>query len=119
VKRLAAIAVLVVLSACSSAAEPGAQDVLNQVDKADKAAVDTALTDAARAEAAYLSIHGSYTTDVNALANEVDFRPQQDVTITVKTADVTNLCIEGSHASLDGVWHVTNQLPNVEEGACE
>jgi type II secretory pathway pseudopilin PulG len=117
-KRLLAAMVLILLAACSSAAVPGAEGVLSQADKAKKTAVDTALQDAMRAEATYLSIHGSYTPDLNALANEVDYRPQQDVTITVSGSDQTSFCIQATHASLDGTWHVTPLIPDVTDGAC-
>jgi hypothetical protein len=119
VKRLGAAVVLVFLVSCSSAAEPGAQGVLDQADKASKTAVDTALTDAMRAEATYLSIHGSYTTDLNALANEVDYRPQEDVTVTVSGTDQTSFCIEATHATLEGEWHITPLVSTVTEGPCE
>jgi AAA+ superfamily predicted ATPase len=118
VKTSVAAIALVLLAGCSSAAVPGAEGVLNQVDKANQAAVDVALADALRAEAAYLSIHGSYTTDLNALATEVDYRSQQDVTVTVAATDTANFCIEATHAKLEGTWHVTALDSTVAEGPC-
>jgi hypothetical protein len=113
-----AVVAFVALAACSSAAAPGAEGVLNEVDKASKTAVDVALQDVLRAEATYLSIHGTHTTDLNALANEVDYRPQENVTVTVKSADATNFCVEATHADLDGVWHLTPLVTTIVEGPC-
>jgi hypothetical protein len=103
-KRYVAAAAVLLFSACSSAAGPGAGDVLGQVDKASAVEVEAALRSAAVAEEAYFAQQGTYTTDVAALG----VNPGPSVTLTAARADAADFCIQGTHArSPDDPWHIS------------
>jgi hypothetical protein len=103
-KRQLIAAAALLLTACSSAAEPGAGEVLGQVDKASAVEVEAALRNAALAEEAHFAQQGTYTTDVAALG----VNPGPSVTLTVARADAADFCIQGVHARIsDEVWHVS------------
>jgi hypothetical protein len=107
------VALFLGLAACTSAGAPGGADVLEQVDRAKVAQVETALSTAARGEEAHMATQGSYTTDVRALGAN----PPADVTLTVVRANASGFCIEAVHSGLDGSWHVTN-TSSTAEGHC-
>jgi len=110
--------VFTVLTACSSAAEPGAQGVIDQADKADVVAVKVALQDLVVAEGTYFGIHSAYTANVDALTNEVSYRQQEGVTISVVAANETTYCAEGTSTGAEGIWHIGADVPTATDGPC-
>ena len=114
-KRLAMVALIAtLLSGCSSAAAPGAGDVLGKVNDAYAIEVEAALRNAAVAEEAHFAQQGTFTTDVPSLG--VNAGPS--VTLEVVRADATDFCIQGTHAQApDAPWHVTKGGAPAQ-GAC-
>ncbi|MGH2753352.1 MAG: hypothetical protein ACRDLB_02865 [Actinomycetota bacterium] len=95
-KKIALVLCLLVAgSACSSAAAPGAEEVVAQVDKATSVEVEGALRNAAVAEETYFTEALTYTKDLAAL-QQVGFDPPAGVQVRVMTAGGTSFCIEAS-----------------------
>ena len=94
-RTVLSLCVLLVGSACSSAAAPGAEGVVAQTDKATSLEVETALRNAALAEETYFTEAQTYTSDLAAL-RQVGFNPPGDVQVRIALADAANFCIEAS-----------------------
>ena len=107
-----ALSLLLFVAGCSSAAVPGADDALGQVDKAKRALVESTLRNVVVAEEAYFVEHQAYTTDLTALG----IAPREDITVGVARADATSFCAEAS----DGVItvHQSKGDPTAQVGAC-
>ncbi len=116
-KHTFAIALLVSLSSCTSAAVPGATDVLDQADKAREVLVEGALRQTAASLMAYNAEMGTFTTDVQVLQTRYGLNISQGVTVTIPRADATTYCIQANDPDL-GDYHLGNTDPTMVQGPC-
>jgi hypothetical protein len=103
---------LLLLVGCTSAAAPGAGNVLDQVDKAYVAQAQSDLRNASVAEDAYFAQNGTYSTDLNALG----VHPSSGMNMMVAQADASGYCIQAQHET--SMWHYSKATGSTETGPC-
>lgn len=105
----------VLLAACSSAGGPGANKVIDQIDKAKSVQLEAELRNVAVSEEAYFAQTETYSTDINALG----YSPSAGITVTIVSADVSGFCAEAAFDDApDTKLHVMNGGTTPKEGAC-
>ena len=105
-------AVVVLAAGCSSAGLPGADDTLDQIDKAEQFVLESDLRQVAVAEEVYFAQNDTYTTDQSLLNLSVS----EGVVITIARADATTFCAEATDG--DATLHLSKDDPNPTEGPC-
>ena len=108
------ICMLLLGSACSSAAAPGASNVVAQKDKATTLDVEAALRNAVLAEQTYFVETQTYTADLGEL-QQVGFDPS-GIEVRISRADATGFCIDSTSAG-DPMHAGTPELTPLP-GAC-
>jgi hypothetical protein len=115
-RKLAPVACLLVMgSACSSAAAPGAENAVAQKAKATKVAVEAALRSAVVAEQAYFVETQTYTAHLATL-EQVGFNPTSRVDVRIAWADGAGFCLDSTSAG-DPIHAGTPELAPLP-GAC-
>jgi hypothetical protein len=97
---------------CSSAGLPGADESLDQIERAERVTLELDLTNATRAQDAYFAQNNTYTTDVNALG----VNSSQGVTLSIPTATATTYCVQVTDGKT--TMHSSKENPQPAEGAC-
>jgi hypothetical protein len=115
--RVAPALLLVLLVGCTSAAVPGAQDVIDQADKAREVQVETALRQTVASLMAYNAEMGTFTTNVQELQTRYGLNISQGITITIPRADATTYCVQANDPEL-GDYHLGNTDPTMVQGPC-
>ncbi len=105
---------LLALASCSSAAVPGAQDAIDQTDRAFRVQAESDLRNAANAEEAYFAQTGIYTTDMAALG----VNSSGDVTLSAPQADAAGFCVQAVHVGSGTTWHFQKAEAAVADGPC-
>jgi type II secretory pathway pseudopilin PulG len=113
VKTRLGVASLLLLAGCSSAALPGADNALEQTDKAYQVQAEADLRNASNAEEAYFAENGTYTTDLAGAG----FNPSGDVTVSVLQADAVGFCIQAVDGS-GSTWHLRKSEGAMTDGPC-
>jgi type IV pilus assembly protein PilA len=115
-KKLALLTCFLAMgSACSSAAAPGASNVVTQKDKATAIQVEAALRNAATAEQTYFVENQTYTADLAALG-QMGFNASDGVEVRVASADATGFCIDS--VSAGDPLHIGSPDITLRPGAC-
>ena len=103
------------LAACSSAGGPGANEVIDQIDKAKSVQLEAELRNVAVSEEAYFAQNETYSTDLSAIGLE----PSAGIAITIVSADASAFCAEAAFDDApDAKYHVVNGGTTPEEGPC-
>jgi hypothetical protein len=97
---------------CSSAGLPGAQEPLEQIERADRVKLEVDLSNAIRAQESYFAQNDTYTTDLNALG----VNSSGDVSLSIPSADATTYCVEVTDGT--NTLHASKEDPQPAEGSC-
>lgn len=90
----------------------GADETLEQAEKADELLLETNLRAAFAAQEAYFAQHDEYTTDLSKLNISVS----PGIVITIPRADANTFCVQVSDG--DRVVHRTPEDDGIHEGSC-
>ena len=110
--RVALVVAVILIAGCSSAGVPGADDTLDQVEKAKSVALEVELRQIAVAEEAYFAQNDTYTTDLSLLS----YTASEDVAVTIRSADTTTFCAEATDGN--ATLRLSKESVTAEEGPC-
>jgi type II secretory pathway pseudopilin PulG len=110
---LLVVVAAVLLSACGT----GAQETVNQIDKAETVSLEAALRNAATAQETVFTTSGSYTANPEIL-KENGMTLDPTITLTIFSANAEGYCMDAYRDANGEHWHISKAEGAPAVGVC-